>query len=180
MSKYLKYIKYVLKHKHYVFIECCKLGIPIRGLLHDISKFRPSEFKVYADYFYGKPKPIRLVSHPSVPRLNIFNIYTQEQLEKDFDRAWLHHQHRNKHHWQYWILRNDSGTVEYIDMPTKYVKEMVADWIGAGRAINGKYSGYEEVVEWYNKNKHNMEMSENTRKKVVDIITYLYCNDDIF
>ena len=53
--KHLKYLCYVLRHKWYVFIECCKLGIPVRGLVHDLSKFRPSEWFPYANFIH-KPK----------------------------------------------------------------------------------------------------------------------------
>ena len=50
---YWKYLKAVLKHKWFVFIECRKLGIPWLGVIHDLSKFLPSEFIPYARYFYG-------------------------------------------------------------------------------------------------------------------------------
>jgi len=51
--KYLKYLKYILKHKWYVMIECFKNGLIWRGLMHDLSKFLPSEFIPYANFFYG-------------------------------------------------------------------------------------------------------------------------------
>lgn len=171
MNKYLKYINYVVRHKHYVFIECLKLGVPVRGLLHDMSKFRPSEFKVYADYFYGKEKPRRIVGSPCVLRSCYKGVYTQEDLKRDFDTAWLKHQHRNKHHWQYWVLNYDDGSTVCMDMPARYVKEMVADWVGAGKAINGKEAGgYKETMSWYRKNKHNMKLSEKTRKHVEQLL----------
>ena len=50
---YYKYLQYVIKHKYYVMIECFKVGLYWRGLVHDMSKFRPSEFIPYARYFYG-------------------------------------------------------------------------------------------------------------------------------
>lgn len=171
MSKYLKYINYVMKHKYYVFIECCKLGIPLRGFLHDISKFRYSEFKVYADYFYGKKKPMRIVGFPSMLISHYKNVYTQEDLQRDFDIAWLNHQHRNKHHWQYWVLNYDNGSTTCIDMPVRYIKEMVADWVGAGKAINGKNAGgYKEAIKWYKENKNNMRLSESTREYVEKLL----------
>lgn len=51
--KYLKYLKYILKHKYYVAVECFKMGLIWRGLVHDLSKLRLSEFGAYANYFYG-------------------------------------------------------------------------------------------------------------------------------
>jgi hypothetical protein len=45
-------------------------------------------------------------------------------------------------------------------MPMKYAKEMLCDWRGAGRAINGK----DETREWYLKNKERIILHPNTRK----------------
>jgi hypothetical protein len=53
MNKHWNYFKYILKHKYYCFIECWKLGIPWRGIVHDLSKFRPCEWFPYVEYFYG-------------------------------------------------------------------------------------------------------------------------------
>jgi hypothetical protein len=53
MSKHLKYLKYVLTHKWYVLLKCIELGIPWRGIVHDLSKFLPSEWSPYVEYFYG-------------------------------------------------------------------------------------------------------------------------------
>ncbi len=130
---YWKYFKYVIRHKWYVFLECCKVGIPFRGFIHDLSKFLPGEFIPYARYFYGK----------------------YIDIERDFDKAWLFHIHRNPHHWQYWVLREDDGPTKLISMPTKFLLEMLADWNGAGKAINGKSN----TPEWYQKNKNNDNLS---------------------
>jgi hypothetical protein len=54
MGIYWKYFKYVVKHKWYVFVACCKQGIIWRGIIHDMSKFLPSEFIPYARFFHGE------------------------------------------------------------------------------------------------------------------------------
>lgn len=136
---HLKYFWYILRHKWYVFVECCRLGIPWQGVTHDLSKLRLSEWMPYARYFYGK--------------------WTKQGVEKEFDIAWLHHQKRNKHHWQYWVLLEDSGGMTPMDMPLKYRKEMLADWRGAGRAITGK----NETKQWYLHSKDNMMLHPETR-----------------
>jgi len=59
MKKYFEYLIYVLRHKWYVFIECCRVGIIWSGLTHDLSKFLPDEFIPYANYFYGNNKKKR-------------------------------------------------------------------------------------------------------------------------
>lgn len=129
---YLKYLRYLARHKWFVFLACCKLGVPWLGVLHDLSKFLPDEFVAYARYFYGRPPG----GSP----------------ERDaFDRAWLLHIHRNRHHPQFWVLRNDTDGVTLLEMPQRYVREMVADWIGAGMAIRGH--GWEQAPgrtrEWW-------------------------------
>lgn len=144
---YVKYLKYVIKHKWYVFIECCLLWAPIRGILHDWSKFRPSEFFPYAKYFYGKYEGDEKV-----------------KVNENFNKAWLHHIHRNKHHWQYWILREDDGDTKHIPIPRKHLKEMLADWHGAGKAINGK----KDTVNWYNKNRHKIEMHYESERWIMN------------
>ena len=138
MSACLRYLTYLFKHKFYVFVEACKLGIPLQGLLHDVSKLYPEEFVPYANYFYGK----------------------DEKDEEAFRAAWLHHQHRNPHHWQYWVLRNDDGTVNVLDMPLNYRKEMLADWRGAGKAING----FDDTAKWYLINRYKMWLHPATRE----------------
>ena len=153
MRKYILYFKYVVRHKWYVFLECLVLGIPLRGLLHDLSKFRPSEFIPYARHFYGKNYDM-----------------------KDMEIAWLHHVHRNKHHPEYWVSTEiGSGKQMPNMMPDKYIREMVADWKGCGHA-KGKGSPkddpYKETREWYSKSAKLFALSPYTRLRVEQLIGY--------
>ncbi len=129
MRKHFLYLSYLLRHKWFVFRECRKLGIPLQGITHDLSKFMPSEWISYAWSFYG---PWKYNERP-------------DWLVKSFNRAWLKHQHRNPHHWQYWILVQDDGPAIKIEIPLNYCKEMLANWRGAGRAI----SGIDNTYGWY-------------------------------
>ena len=139
MNKYIKYLKYVLKHKWYVMLECFKNKLFIKGITHDISKFLPSEFIPYARYFYGYPNT------NDIPF----------EVENDFDVAWLKHIHRNKHHWQHWILHEDCGNTKFLFIPYNYTVEMYCDWIGAGIAITGTNN----IKEWFEENKNNIRLS---------------------
>lgn len=56
MKKHLRYLKYLIRHRWYVFLECCKLGIPWRGIVHNLSKFLPSEWFPYVERFYGNDR----------------------------------------------------------------------------------------------------------------------------
>lgn len=53
-----------------------------------------------------------------------------------------------------------------LEMPEVFVREMVADWMGAGRAITGEW----EAHKWYLKNKSNMHLHPNTRKLVEELL----------
>lgn len=159
---YLKYLLYIIRHKWFVFFGCLKLGwkssfglaLLYRGIVHDMSKFLPSEFFPYMNYFYGNGN---------------IDCGDDEEIEREFDKAWLFHQHRNKHHWQYWILKYDDGGWRFIDIPDIYLLEMVADWYGAGRAIAGRKT----VGPWYNNNKNKMLMSQRSMMVLETIIKNL-------
>lgn len=143
------YVKYIVRHKYFVFRAGRMTKAPVwRLIVHDWSKFRYwTEWSPYREYFYNNNKG-------------------GDHGQYNFDNAWLAHIHKNKHHWQYWVLKHDSGTTEPLPIPTKYIKEMVADWYGAGRAITGKW----EAHSWYEKNKHKMVLNEWTRFAVEQLL----------
>ncbi len=201
--KYWRYGWSVVRHKWFVFLACWKMGIPLAGITHDLSKFLPDEFGPYAEYFYGG--------------------YPRDQkppaVQEAFDRAWKKHQQRNRHHWQHWlvaprefdlaecwrhvrrggapivrnatygksseaeflwetsILAEDDGDirclacgrtftvqeiqVQGIEMPERYWREMVADWMGAGRSF-----GKPDTATWYRKNREKIQLAPATRVNV--------------
>lgn len=149
---YFKYLWYVLKHKWFVFLEMCKYGMIIRGLLHDISKFLPSEFLPYAKYFNGQIKKGRDKTGYYKPT---------DTGDPKFEYAFFLHIKRNKHHWQWYIQPLDNGGIKALDMPISIIKEMVCDWRGAGRA-----QGTPDVVAWYLKNGEKLVLSSKTRSLV--------------
>ena len=151
--KYLKYLKYVLKHKYFVMIECWKVGLIWQGIVHDLSKLLPNEFIPYANFFYGKKSDI------SKSRDKTGYYKPTDTGDEAFDYAWLLHQKRNKHHWQWWILPEDDGGNKILEMPWKYRKEMVCDWRGAGKAQGNKTGS----KEWYLANFNKMQLGEATR-----------------
>ena len=153
MKKHFQYLWYVIRHKWFVFVECCKFGIPWLGIIHDWQKLTPTEWLPYVWTFWG---PYEYSDRP-------------EWLVNEFDYAWLHHQKFGKHHWQYWLLVQDSDEPKCLEMPYRYVVEMLSDWIGAGRAIRGKSSN---PLEWYLDNRDKIQLHPKTRKHVE---TYLYC-----
>lgn len=150
--KTLRYLKYIVKHKWFVFRAGLLTKAPLwRLMIHDWSKFLPSEFKPYREHFYGEQDK---------------NSFRYLANKTKFERAWLAHLHRNKHHWQYWLLRNDTDGVKKLVMPEGYMREMVADWFGAGRAITGKW----DCPNWYRRNALAIELHPTTRKQVEKLI----------
>lgn len=156
MKKHLLYLSYVLRHKWYVLVECIKVGLWWRGLVHDLSKFLPSEWSPYVCSFYGR------WSYNDRP----------QWLSDNFNVAWIKHQHRNSHHWQYWVLIGDvlsplegydpKDNSQCLPMPDRCRREMIADWRGAGRAQGLG----DNTLTWYAKNRDNMRLHLETRRLV--------------
>lgn len=162
MKCYFKYGWYVIKHKYFVMLECWKYGLIWRGIIHDMSKFRPSEFIPYAKFFYGKDKPLRDSIRDESGYYKPYNTGCDA-----FDRAWTRHCRRNSHHFQYWAMCRDGDDIEGkgvfpVEFPNKDVIEMVCDWYGASRAQKATKG----VDFWYKKNKNKLVLHPNTRKEV--------------
>lgn len=180
--KHFKYLHYILRHKWYVFLACWKsawsddtdsisesIHLVWRGLIHDWSKLLPSEWFPYVEKFYGPKwtghKYMRMDKH-GLPT-GIWESVAG-RVDSNFDLAWLHHQKLNPHHWQYWILNQDSGKTKLMNIPRIFILEMVADWRGAGMAIHGK----DDVLGWYSKIRENQQMSLHSRYQVDRLVGY--------
>ncbi len=142
----LAYALLTLRHKWFVFLAGLHTGAPLWNLLvHDLSKFGPSELRQYGRQFYGAAdRPL------------------------EFTRAWLHHQSVNAHHWEYHIPRtgHDRGGYpggEPLEMPEPLVREMCADWLGASRTYEGRWPTSLETWPWWQKNFSSIRLHPQTR-----------------
>ena len=109
------HLKTITLHKLRVTRLCFKMGLIKQGLLHDLSKYSPVEFWAGVRYFQGYRSPI-----------------DAEKEAKGYSEGWLHHKGHNKHHWEYWIDRNKQCQGLFcVEMPKRYVAEMVCDRIAA-------------------------------------------------
>jgi hypothetical protein len=114
---------------------------PQQMIDHDSSKFSLSEFPYYARNFQGDKGDI-----------------------DGFARAWLHHIHVNEHHWQHWLFPDNfapkGSTVESgaVWMDECWIKEMVADWMGA----NLTYQRTMDMSEWLTKNLPKIKLNSNS------------------
>lgn len=186
MGRHWQYFRYVVRHKWFVFVAGCRLGIPWLAALHDNSKFLPDEWRWYARHFYA-PDGSRQTWQGKD------GFYVDADSDTKFDRAWLKHIRRNKHHPQYWVriyaapcecmyepkirddvLLQDDGTAKCMtcltsveqrlivftkeEMPERYRREMLADWIGAGMA-----QGTPDTLGWYTARGKNLPLDPWTR-----------------
>ena len=91
----------ITHHKILVMKGCFRVGLYRQGLMHDLSKYGWTEFRVGAKYYQGTRSP---------------NNAEREKL--GYSSAWLHHKGRNKHHYEYWIdygLGEQKGLKEMYD-----------------------------------------------------------------
>jgi hypothetical protein len=164
LKAHIAYLRYVLRHKWFVFLACRRLGVPLwRSIIHDWTKFTPAEWSPYVHQFYNPDGSKRQVNRADG------GLHTRN-LDVAFNQAWLHHQKHNPHHWQYWLLVNDEDGTVPLEVPFNYVLEMIADWDGAGRAITGK----SDPAGWYEKTGHKMILHPETRELVEAILEFHY------
>lgn len=162
MRHHFKYLWYVLRHKWFVFLACWKYKAPLwAAIVHDWTKFLPSEWFAYAKFFYTDHNDKEV--HKAFSKYGLVEAAPWGFFTKDrFTVAWLHHQNRNPHHWQYWIITKDTGETFPVEMPERYWREMLADWAGAGRAITGRW----DPAPWYLKNRDKIKLHNDTRAAV--------------
>lgn len=155
-------LKYLLKHKFWVFRCGLWTGAPIwRLIIHDWSKFGPLEWTAYANHFYRDGGVWKFKRNKGQ--------HSPGDAKDEFNRAWLRHIHKNPHHWQHWVLMFDDDGYQALEMPENFVREMVADWMGAGLA----QKGIPDILHWYDQNKNRMILHENTRRRVREILDSL-------
>jgi hypothetical protein len=162
---YLKFLRQLLRHKWFVLVAGIKIGgVPLwRLIVHDWTKFSPSEFGRYARNFHG--------DYSSSPN-------DRGAVALEFVYAWLHHENRNPHHWGYWVPRSGKRANDPLPVPETYLREMVADFMGASRAYTGSW----EMSEWLTDNLWKMNFHEASLLRLESILDDLgyHCEFDAF
>ena len=137
MAHPIKHFLTITHHRHKVIANCFRAGIPLRGLLHDLSKFSPSEFIPSAKNFVGTRSPNEI-----------------EREKQGFSYAWMHHKGRNRHHFEYW---SDYSPVDKIvrpvEMPLRYVAEMFCDRVAASKIYMGDNYTDKSPLEYFERGK---------------------------
>ena len=147
----------VVRHRHMVLLHCLKAGIPYQGLVHDLSKFSPSEFLYGVLYYQGTRSPNE-----------------GEREAYGYSKAWMHHKGRNRHHFEYWTDYNSkTRRLEPVKMPVRYVKEMFCDRVAAGKIYNGERYTDSDPLEYYRKAKGVRVIHPDTAKLIEMLLIML-------
>ena len=151
-----KHFKTITHHKILVAKGCFKVGLYKQGLLHDMSKYSPTEFWVGAKYYQGTRSP-----------------NNAEREDIGYSSAWLHHKGRNKHHYEYWIdysMQALPGGMAPVPMPRKYVAEMVMDRISASRNYLGDAYDDSQPLDYFLKSKEKLWFIHPQTKKELEAL----------
>lgn len=153
-----KHFKTISKHKYLVMKGCFAVGLYRQGLLHDLSKYMPSEFFVGAKYYQGNQSP-----------------NNAEREAKGYSSSWLHHKGRNKHHFEYWIDYSGKKVDEAMQpakMPNRYIVEMFIDRVAASKVYNGMF--YTDWDAWhYYKKGNTAQFLHPYTKRVLEKLLYM-------
>lgn len=145
----------ITNHKHLVMKGCFRVGLYRQGLLHDLSKYTPTEFLVGCRYYQGTMSP-----------------NNAERAAIGYSSAWLHHKGRNKHHMEYWIdygvPEKKDGAIEHkgicgMKMPIRYVVEMYVDRVAASKNYQKERYTDDSALQYYENGKQFHIMHEDTR-----------------
>lgn len=155
MNKFFGHLKTVMKHRREVRKLCFKCGLYWQGLTHDLSKYSPIEFINGVRFFTGTKSP-----------------HSGEREKYGYSKAWLHHKAHNKHHREYWQDRHGDKVIA-IDMPRKYLVEMICDRVAACKIyLKGNYTN-DAPWNYYNSHRDDNQFSANTRQDLVYFLQML-------
>ena len=159
---FFKHLHTINRHKLLVMKYCFKAGYYKRGLMHDLSKYSPTEFFNSVKYYQGTRSPT-----------------TKEREVKGYSLIWIHHKGRNPHHYEYWtdyIPSQDKYLP--IEMPIEYLIESFCDRISASKVYMGKNYNDGSPLEYFLKKDLQADMHINTKKKLFILLKYLKDNGE--
>lgn len=157
--KAFKHFKTITYHKYLVMQGCFKVGLIYQGLMHDMSKYSPSEFFVGARYYQGDRSP-----------------NNAERESQGFSSSWLHHKGRNKHHYEYWIdysTKNIPGGMAPAPMPDRYIVEMLMDRIAACKVYKKDRYTDRAPLEYYLSGKDPAPIHDKTKRTLEKLLYML-------
>ena len=158
-AKAWKHFCTITRHRHQVIRNCYHAGILWQGLRHDLSKYSPTEFIPGAKYYQGNRSP-----------------NAEEREVNGYSVAWMHHQGRNKHHFEYWTdvsTAENNWKIVGVKMPVNYLAEMVMDRIAASKIYQGKNYTDAAPYTYFSRNKEYIVMHPETKACLDKILLML-------
>ncbi len=145
----------ITRHKLLVMKYCFRIGLYKQGLLHDLSKYSPTEFLVGCRYYQGTRSP-----------------NNAEREDIGVSTSWLHHKGRNKHHFEHWVDYSiDGETSDHgCTDAAKYVAEMVVDRISASRNYLGDAYDDSQPLDYFLKSKEKLWFIHPQTKKELEAL----------
>lgn len=152
-----KHFRTITRHRHQVIKHCFRAGIFWQGLRHDLSKYTPTEFIPGAKYYQVGRSP-----------------NAKEREVNGHSKAWMHHQGRNRHHFEYWQDYNpETRLKEPVKMPLRFVKEMFCDRVAASKIYNGDKYTPDMPLAYYEKGKYCRKIHPETAELIERLLTML-------
>lgn len=142
----------ITNHKLLVMEGCFRLGLYKQGLLHDMSKYGPTEFLPGCKFYQGTMSP-----------------NNAERRAKGYSAAWLHHKGKNKHHLEYWMdyaggdMHGEGKAMTGMKMPIRYVVEMFVDRVCASKNYQKEKYTDSSALIYYNNSKDHYLIHPDTQ-----------------
>lgn len=152
------HLKTIHEHKMGVMENCFRLGLYRQGLMHDLSKYAPTELFQGFKHYQGIKSP-----------------NFGERKEKGYSEAWMHHKGRNRHHIEYWndySLEHSDGMYP-VEMPIRYVCEMMCDRISASKTYNKENYNDSKPLEYYMTSPEHHVIHPNTERLLLKLLKML-------
>lgn len=158
VKAFFKHLHTINKHRRLVRIHCFKVGLYWQGLVHDLSKYSPTEFWVGVKYYQGTRSP---------------NV--AERMTLGYSTAWLHHKGRNKHHQEYWTdYSTETGNLlDFKPMPPRYFVESCMDRIAACKVYRGDSYNDSAALDYLLTRDSNKNMNKKNYEDMVFLFTML-------
>ena len=161
-EKFCGHLMTITRHHNMVCAYCLRAGLIRQGLTHDLSKFSPTEFLVGARYYQeGKRSP-----------------NNAEREDTGVSMSWLHHKGRNRHHFEYWIdytLNPKEGNIlAGMQMPRRYVAEMIFDRVSASRVYLGDKYSDEKPLQYFLKSRETCWFINDVTKRQMEFLLRMW------
>lgn len=157
MNRVWQHFKTITHHRFLVMKGCFRAGLFWQGLTHDLSKYSFTEFWTGVKYFQGNRSP-----------------NAAEREDRGYSTAWMHHKGRNRHHFEYWTdIDRKSGKYQPLEMPRKYLAEMVIDRISACKVYKGADYRDGSALEYLEASRDGRDLHPETLRQLRLILTML-------